>query len=702
VHRTVRAVLILITVVIAVTTVSKLSAQGPAAPITGGCFTDTSQADFQANAGAVNCDLTTNPGAVILQFGGPAAIDQQNTTTTVTGSGFPVGLTLNSWAGQTFTAAASGPLTRVDLELFCQNSGAACSGANPDITVAIRATSVSGAPTGANLATATIAGFSDLTPSYRTANFATPVSITAGTKYAIVFYLTTLRTTIPPGGLYAYMCSCTPDSNPYANGQRVTSTSGGGSWTIDNTSGGRDIGFKVWVTPPSAYATTGTFTSSLKDANPSPGGATTWTTIAFSSSAPANTTLQMRVAGANSPAGPFNFVGPDGSANTSFSTGASLAQFNGFRYLRYQVAMTSNGSNTPTLSDVVVCFTQTPQPLLDLNADGNGDVFTYNSSSGDWKRATSNGSGAFAEVNGSWDPNWTVIPAKFNNDNNTDVFLFNPTSGQWFRLLNNGGVGWTTQAFGTWWTGWQRFVMDLNGDGISDVFLYDPVSGVWFKAVLSDPAADFTYSQGGWNPEWEITPMTLNADAFGDMFLMNRTTGRWFWVLGQAGAGFTYPVTEVWFTGWDFYPGDFTGDGLSDLLLHHDESGNYFVAKNNGAGTGFVYSSGTWSLGWTPYVGDLDADNDQDLLLHAEDTGQVFEMISNGTGGFSVGGSTTWSLGWSIYPTDLNGDHRTDFLLYHPTTGVWYQARNLTLGSFSYTTGTWASNLTIIVRAPFF
>ena len=65
------------------------------------------------------------------------------------------------------------------------------------------------------------------------------------------------------------------------------------------------------------------------------------------------------------------------------------------------------------------------------------------------------------------------------------------------------------------------------------------------------------------------------------------------------------------------------------------------------------------------------------------------------------GGSQTWSLGWNIYPTDLNGDGRTDFLLYHPGTGVWYQARNIFIGNFAYSTGTWSPNLVIIVRSPF-
>src|SRR4029077_5947827 len=56
--------------------------------------------------------------------------------------------------------------------------------------------------------------------------------------------------------------------------------------------------------------------------------------------------------------GPFTFVGPDGTANTFFTTsGASLSQFNGKRYLEYKAFLSTNsGSVTPTLSSVQVCF----------------------------------------------------------------------------------------------------------------------------------------------------------------------------------------------------------------------------------------------------------------------------------------------------------------------------------------------------------
>jgi len=345
-------------------------------------------------------------------------------------------------------------------------------------------------------------------------------------------------------------------------------------------------------------------------------------------------------------------------------------------------------------------FTTKPKrrPMVDLNGDGSGDVFTYNPVTGAWARQVSQAGGGFTTTLGTWSPGWTVIPVSFNTDALTDFFLFNAVSGQWFKMINT-GTGFTSQATGSWWQGWDRFVMDLNGDGVSDLFLYDPLTGQWFKALST--AEGFDYIQGGWNAGWEIYPMSLNSDAIGDMFLIDRTTGRWFWVLGEVGGGFSYPVSEVWFPGWKFYPGDFNGDGVTDVLLHDPATGVFFVATADpSSSAGFSYQQGGWSIGWTPWVADFDGDGAEDLFLHDPATGVWFQMISNGAGGFVNGGGETWSLGWELHPTDFNGDGRTDLLLYDPVTGVWYQARNLVTGSFTYSSGVWGTGLDVVVRPP--
>ena len=357
------------------------------AAATSGCFTDTTQADFQAGVPS-NCDLTGSPGDVILA--NPANIDQQNTTVTTSGFGF----TATSWAGQTFKAGVSGQLTRVDLDLFCSG----CTGTTPDITVSIRATTGSPAvPTGADLATATITGFSSGSGGYFTANFSSPPTLIAGTTYAVIFR----ATSNPSVGTYAYVCSCTsPDSNPFANGQQVTSTNSGSTWTADSTSGGRDLGFTVFMM--SGFASSGTLVSSTKDANPAPGANVNWSTLSWTADTPTGTAIQFQVAASNNADGPFNFVGPDGTAGTFFTNGGSLAQFTGQRYLKYQASLsTTSSAVTPTLHDVSVCFSDLGPSTLAVAAasgpvGGTADLSATLTSAG-------------AGVTASWPRCWAVI-----------------------------------------------------------------------------------------------------------------------------------------------------------------------------------------------------------------------------------------------------------------------------------------------------
>jgi carboxypeptidase family protein len=96
---------------------------------TSGCLTDTTQADFFAGV-PTNCDLTGSPGNITLV--NAASIDQNNTAVKSNGFGF----SSTTWAGQTFTPAVTGQLTRVDIDFFCSG----CSGTTPNLTVSIRAT----------------------------------------------------------------------------------------------------------------------------------------------------------------------------------------------------------------------------------------------------------------------------------------------------------------------------------------------------------------------------------------------------------------------------------------------------------------------------------------------------------------------------------------------------------------------------------
>jgi uncharacterized repeat protein (TIGR01451 family) len=311
-----------------------------------GCPTDTTQADFQTGVPS-NVDLTSSPGDVIL-LNAPT-IDQKNTTLSNSG----VGITTTTWGGQTFTPAISGQLTRVDINLFCSG----CTGTTPNLTLSLRATG-GGLPTGADIASATITGFNSGAAVFYTASFGVPPTLTAGTLYAVV-----IRPTANPSpGTYALTRS---SNDVYAGGTRVSGATSGTVWSIPLTAGSStDAGFKTYM--QTGFAASGDLVSSTKDSNPGTGFTTTWSTLSWTASVPASTTLRFQAAAANSAIGPFNFVGPDGTAATFFTTsGASLSQFDGNRYLKYRAYLaTTDATMTPTLNDVTVCYTVVPLPDL--------------------------------------------------------------------------------------------------------------------------------------------------------------------------------------------------------------------------------------------------------------------------------------------------------------------------------------------------
>jgi len=298
-----------------------------------GCLLDTAQADFQTGV-PTNTDLTSTPGAVILL--NTPNLDQQNTSLSSSGSGVD---TVN-WGGQTFTAGLTGPLARADVNVFCS----ACTGTFPNLTLSLRATS-GNLPTGPDLATATLTGTNGAAAGYLTATFANPATVTAGTTYALI-----VRPVANPStGSYALTFS---SGSPYANGQSVSSTDGGGTWIGSLV----DLGFRTYV--KIAFTTSGDFVSALKDANPAPGATPIWSALSWAATVPANTSLKFQAAASNSSGGPFTFVGPDGTAATFFTTsGASLSQFYGFRYLRYKAFLaTTDTTQTPALNDVTICY----------------------------------------------------------------------------------------------------------------------------------------------------------------------------------------------------------------------------------------------------------------------------------------------------------------------------------------------------------
>jgi MBG domain (YGX type)/Carboxypeptidase regulatory-like domain len=315
------------------------------AAASSGCNVDTTVADFQAGLGA-NTDVLA-PGDVQLALPSPV-IDGSSTIQIFSNS-----FTATVWQAQTFTPPVSGKLNRMDFQAALTSAASTLG----TVVVEIRNT-VAGSPGATVLATANLTGVNSTGNLTYTVSFAAPPSVVAGTQYALV-----LRA--GSGGPYRGTASL---SNVYAGGTWQQSSNSGASWAnVVNGAQTLDLVFSAFITPQ-VFATSGNLVSAPKDANQADGTAAGWTTLSWNATVPAGTELKFQAAGSNNPGGLFTFVGPDGTPNTFFNSGDSLAQFNGLRYLKYKAYLsTTNTSLSPTLADVTVCNSNTPLPATSLS-----------------------------------------------------------------------------------------------------------------------------------------------------------------------------------------------------------------------------------------------------------------------------------------------------------------------------------------------
>ena len=447
---------------------------------TSACLSDTSQADFQTGIPS-NVDLTGSPGDVILL--NAANIDQQNTSLGTSG----VGISITTWGGQTFTPAVTGQLTRADINLFCSG----CAGTTPNLTLGLRATS-GGLPTGADIAAVTIPGFNSGAAVTYSANFGSPPTLTAGTQYALVIR----PTANPSAGTYALTRSGT---NVYANGARVSGGTSGTVWSTPTTGGvTTDAGFATYMN--TGFTAAGNLISSSKDSNLPVGQIPIWATLSWSTTTPAATTLKFQIAASNAAAGPFNFVGPDGTAATFFSSsGASLNQFNGNRYLKYQADLaTTNNTATPTLNDVTVCYAPTPPPDLSLSkSDGGASVAPGGTVAYTLTYANSGGQNATGVVLSE------TVPAN-------SVFNAGASSAGWACTPNNNAGSSCTLAIGTVNAGVSNQTATFAVTAITPIAA--GVSQLSNTASIADDTTHGADSTPGNNTASDTTPFTGAPD----------------------------------------------------------------------------------------------------------------------------------------------------------------------------------------------
>ena len=101
-------------------------------------------------------------------------------------------------------------------------------------------------------------------------------------------------------------------------------------------------------------ADAGAYTSPVYDA----GRTVTWGNLSWEETLPSGTDVELQVAFSANEEGPWNFVGPDGTSGTKFTTssGQSVHGSPSSRYCRYKAYLTGDGTDTPTLGTVELGF----------------------------------------------------------------------------------------------------------------------------------------------------------------------------------------------------------------------------------------------------------------------------------------------------------------------------------------------------------
>jgi hypothetical protein len=102
---------------------------------------------------------------------------------------------------------------------------------------------------------------------------------------------------------------------------------------------------------PSGFATSGTLESSSFDA----GASAAFNYLTFTITEPASTNITFQIATNNDNA-TWNYIGPDGTAGTSYTAAGALRLNTLGRYLRYRATLTGPGTSTPLLSDITINY----------------------------------------------------------------------------------------------------------------------------------------------------------------------------------------------------------------------------------------------------------------------------------------------------------------------------------------------------------
>jgi hypothetical protein len=309
--------------------------------------------------------------------------------------------------------------------------------------------------------------------------------------------------------------------------------------------------------------------------------------------------------------------------------------------------------------------------LIDMDNDGDRDIFAYRSGSMVVYERFSNGQ--FSKPQKIETPYQITFKPKvgdLNGDNLPDLVMVTSTSIAW--MPHTGSFTNYSTLFSISSTNVPNSVklVDRDADGDLDIFFYDTFNSGWF--INNNNAASFTYSPYFGSGTNEILVQDVNGDNAAD-FISKASDGEYNLRLTYYNASATnsYQFMET-LDGFAVggYPavGDLDGDGDQDIAYAYlnGNARQLIWYRNNGA-SGFAGKVVIANLTTNPsgiYIGNLNSNGAADIVLTYTEPNRISWVQSEGNGNFSSEQTITTdaNLVRNVVIADADGDGFNDLL----------------------------------------
>jgi len=318
-----------------------------------------------------------------------------------------------------------------------------------------------------------------------------------------------------------------------------------------------------------------------------------------------------------------------------------------------------------------VSYSQEPNFIVDVNADGRPDIVTNahvgnpdSSNYGFTVYLTQPGAASWAETpfmpGHLYRPNHSYVNtrvADVDGDGDLDVLFF---TSKLYYIIRNNGSGMMAPEVLVSTSLQQGFDDDAVGDAAADIISLNR------PGIFNALADSVKFSQSVCSKPGRTDFIDFDGDGNTDMGFFRPSDG--YWSHRNSGGTF-YLFTNIsgfGTTGDIPASQDFNGDGTTDRAFFRPSTGTWSIRD---AATAVISNVQWGASGDRPVPSDYDGDGKTDIGIYRPSNGTWWILYSS-SGGYSV---QSFGISEDIpVPMDYDGDHLSDIAVWRPSTGVWY------------------------------